>query len=197
MVSANSEVNLPSRRSCLGPAINRPPPLVGCGGPWLLRKVVPYVDHVELKTTWRATQHGSLQLDVLASVTKEELAKMVDTVRQQRPTLPISVLVVVGVGDSPETVRLEEKLQGSFMGQFFGSSAKVVDALGNFGELGVDRIQISELTEGSLEALAPTLLADEAGLPVIALVPFEHLGRCSMRSSVFDFVTVGTEKGYR
>lgn len=133
----------------LGPLSDPPPPLVASvGGPWTIRHVAPLVDRVELKFG-RTTRAGDLDVAALASTTRDELAGMVDAVREVAPTTPIGTFAMVAVGDGPEVEHYRHTFGDSFSGGFVGEPARVLDHLHGLAAIGIDRVQVSELVKGS------------------------------------------------
>jgi alkanesulfonate monooxygenase SsuD/methylene tetrahydromethanopterin reductase-like flavin-dependent oxidoreductase (luciferase family) len=135
----------------------KPPPLVASvGGPWTVRNITPIVDRVELKFG-RTTRGGQLDLEALASVTRDELAGMVDEVRAVRPDIEIGLFVLVSAGDTPEVKTMSDLLGDNLCGGFTGEPARVPDHLRSRAELGISRLQVTEMVKGSLDELAGVL----------------------------------------
>jgi alkanesulfonate monooxygenase SsuD/methylene tetrahydromethanopterin reductase-like flavin-dependent oxidoreductase (luciferase family) len=130
----------------LGPLSDTPPPVVASvGSPWTMRNVTPLVDRVELKMG-RTTRDGALDFPALASVTADEVACMVDAVRSAKADIP--------VGTGPTVDAMSGLLGDGFYGRMCGEAAKVADVLNGLADLGIDRVQVTEFTPGSFEALA-------------------------------------------
>lgn len=129
--------------------LESPPPLVASvGSPWTMRNITPLVDRVELKFG-RTTRDGALDMAALASVTRDELASMVAVVRDVRPDIAVGLFTMIGVGDDTEVGDLETALGGNLYGSFVGSAREVLDHLLSLEEVGIDRVQITELIPGS------------------------------------------------
>ena len=134
-----------------------PPPLVASvGGPWTVRNITPIVDRVELKFG-RTTRGGQLDLDALASVTRDELAGMVEEVRAVRSDIEIGLFVLVSAGDSAEVKTMTDLLGDNLCGGFTGEPARVLDNLRSLEELGISRLQVTEMVKGSLDEIAGVL----------------------------------------
>ncbi|WP_420452091.1 LLM class flavin-dependent oxidoreductase [Ilumatobacter sp.] len=131
-----------------------PIPLVASvGGDWTVRNITPIVDRVELKVIGRATRGGSLDMGVMAGVTEDELLAMIEKVRDVRDDIPIGLFTLIGVGASPPIDALAETLGDGFCGRFVGEPAKVLDNLRALEEVGISRVQVTELVPGSIEEL--------------------------------------------
>jgi alkanesulfonate monooxygenase SsuD/methylene tetrahydromethanopterin reductase-like flavin-dependent oxidoreductase (luciferase family) len=142
---------------CLGPLSDSPPPIVAAvGSPWTMRHVTPLCDRVELKMG-RTTRGGALDFAALTTVTRDEVADMVRTVREAKADVPVSVLAFVAVGDTPVVQHMAKALGDSFYGSLCGEPARVADTLAGLVDIGVDRLQVTEFAPGSFEALAPSL----------------------------------------
>lgn len=134
-----------------------PPPLVASvGSPWTMRNITPLVDRVELKFG-RTTRGGALDLVALASVTRDELASMVAVVRGVAPDIPIGLFTLVGAGDQAAIGGLAETLGDNLCGSFVGEPPRVLDNLRSLQDLGIDRVQITELVPGSTARLAEVI----------------------------------------
>jgi alkanesulfonate monooxygenase SsuD/methylene tetrahydromethanopterin reductase-like flavin-dependent oxidoreductase (luciferase family) len=134
-----------------------PPPLVASvGSPWTMRNITPLVDRVELKFG-RTTRGGALDMAALASVTHDELASMVRIVREVRPDIGVGLFTMIGVGDDPQIGDLKAALGDNLCGSFVGSGPEVLDHLLALEQLGVDRVQITELIPDSTLRLGEIL----------------------------------------
>ncbi len=144
----------------LGPRWNPPPPLVASvGSPWTMANVTPLVDRVELKIG-RTTRDGAIDFAQLASVTVEEVRAMVERVRSAKPGIPVSVLAFVAVGDHPAVGAMRAALGDGFYGSLCDPEpSAVAERLLALVDLGIDRVQVTEWSAGSFEALAPALAA--------------------------------------
>ena len=127
--------------------------MASVGGPWTIRNVTPIADRVELKFG-RTTRGGALDSAALATVTSDELAKMIDEVRSVRSDIPIGLFLLVAVGDDALVAPTPSMLGTNFCGQFVGSSTKVLDSLRSLEALGINRIQVTEFLPGSIAGLA-------------------------------------------
>lgn len=136
-----------------------PPALIGsAGGPRGLREVTPLVDRVEVKASARATRAGHLDFGVMASVTADEVMGNVERVKAIRADVPIGIFILTGVGDDPAVQGIKQGLGNGYLGRFFGEAADVAPALQELGEMGIDRVQLTELAPGSHSKLAAALL---------------------------------------
>jgi alkanesulfonate monooxygenase SsuD/methylene tetrahydromethanopterin reductase-like flavin-dependent oxidoreductase (luciferase family) len=153
-VGRHYEVDIP----VIGPRPTTPPPLVGAlGGPRTIREVGPLVDRIEINIGSPATRGGVLDLDILATIPKSRLVELLARVRDVNPTVPVGLFVLCSIGEDDATRDYENRLAGSFHGEFFGEPKRVADALHGLADLGIDRVQISPFTETSFEELAPFL----------------------------------------
>jgi alkanesulfonate monooxygenase SsuD/methylene tetrahydromethanopterin reductase-like flavin-dependent oxidoreductase (luciferase family) len=137
----------------IGPDCEKPPPLVASvGGPWTIDNVSPLADRVELKFG-RTTNGGSLDHTALASATRDELASMVAQVRAVAPDVPIGLFTMIGVGSPSETADMRSTLGDGLYGSFVGEREQVLENLRSLDDLGITRIQVSELMKGSIARL--------------------------------------------
>ena len=127
----------------------RPPPLVvSVGGPWTIRNVAPLADRVELKFG-RSTRGGDLDLVALAAASRDDLARMVDQVREVAPTVPIGMFAMVSVGEGPEIDDVRSSLGDGLYSQFVGEPERVLHHLRSLADLGIDRVQLTDMVKGS------------------------------------------------
>jgi alkanesulfonate monooxygenase SsuD/methylene tetrahydromethanopterin reductase-like flavin-dependent oxidoreductase (luciferase family) len=137
----------------IGPLVAGPPPLVASvGGPWTIRHVSPIADRVELKFG-RSTRGGDLDGAALATSTRADLAAMVEQVRSVAPDVPIGAFTMIAVGDRTETDDIKGSLGDGLYADFVGEPAEVLDRLLALGELGIDRVQVTERLAGSVARL--------------------------------------------
>lgn len=154
-------VDVTGERALLPLDVAPPPLVVSAGGPRALREVTPLADRVEIKASARATRGGTLDLATLATVTEDELRGNVERVRAVRGDVPIGTFMLVGAGDSEPVRALKAGLGTGFLSRFVGAPAEVADALGALADMGIDRVQLTELVPGSHEQLAPHLLGSK------------------------------------
>jgi Luciferase-like monooxygenase len=140
----------------LGP-LGRPPLVASLGGERTIREIAPVVDRVELKVISEATRDGSLDFEKVALIPRSHLTEMVERVRTVNPTVPIGVFILCGVGQDKQTKFLEDLLQGTFFGGFFGSATKVADSMKSLEAEGITRVQVSPFGADAFELLAPEL----------------------------------------
>jgi len=136
-----------------------PPPLIGAaGGPRALREVSPLVDRMEVKASARATRGGSLDFATMSEVSENEVRDNVERVRSLGREIPLSIFILVGTGDNPAVQTLKKQMGNGYLSRFVGSPSAVAQALGELGEMGIDRVQLTELVPGSHSQLAPILV---------------------------------------
>ncbi len=134
-----------------------PIPLVASvGGPWTVRNITPIVDRVELKFG-RTTRGGQLDMAALATVTRDELAGMVADVQAAKPGIDVGVFLLMAVGDGPEVATMADLMGDNFCGGFVGEATKVLDNLRGLADLGISRVQLTELVRGSIARLGEDL----------------------------------------
>ena len=78
--------------------------------------------------------------------------------REAAPAVPVGMLAFVAVGDGPEVRAQRDAMGDGLLAGFAGEPAAVAEALLALSELGVDRVQVTEVVKGSVERLAPALL---------------------------------------
>ncbi len=136
-----------------------PPSLVAsAGGSVALKRVTPLVDRVEIKASSRSTRGGQLDFPIMATVTEDEVRAQVDKVRSIAPDKPLGIFILTGVGNGPAVQGLKAGLGNGYLSRFLGEPAAVADALRSLGDLGISRIQLTELAPGSHSLLAPHLI---------------------------------------
>ncbi len=142
----------------IGPRLLPPPVLVASlGGDRTIRRIGPIVDRIELQLISSATRGGTLDLPTLAAIPRSHLDDLVAKVRAVNETAPLGVFILCSIGDDDRTRSLEARLEGSFIGGFFGQPAKVASSLHELAGSGISRAQLSPFTDTSLELLAPHL----------------------------------------
>jgi alkanesulfonate monooxygenase SsuD/methylene tetrahydromethanopterin reductase-like flavin-dependent oxidoreductase (luciferase family) len=124
--------------------------------------VTPLVDRLEIKASARATRVGYLDFEIMATVTEEEVRDNVERVRSISATVPMGIFILTGAltgaGDDPTIQGLKAGLKGGYLSRFLGEPAEVASALQELGEMGIDRVQLTQLVPGSHTALARHLL---------------------------------------
>jgi hypothetical protein len=113
-----------------------------------MRHVAPLADRVELKPG-RATRGGDLDMQTLASVTRDEIAGMVRQIREVAPDAPLGLFTMIAAGDGPEIAQVQSALGDGLYSTFVGEPAKVLDSLRSLEDLGIGRVQITEFVKGS------------------------------------------------
>ena len=143
----------------LGLVTDSPPPLIASvGGPRGIREATPLVDRVEIKASARATRVGHLDFGIMATVTDEEVRTSAARVRDVSATVPMGIFILTGAGEGEAIRALKANLGDGYLSRFVGEPAQVAEALRELGEIGIDRVQLTELVPGSHSALAPHLL---------------------------------------
>ena len=146
----------------IGPDVEPPPLVASVGGPRTVREVTPFLDRVEIKAQSAATKGGSLDLPTMAAITDDHLLEMIDRVRAARPDIPISMFVLVSVGDDPVTTSVGEAMRaggadGLFQ-RFFGAPEDVAESFEWLESIGISSASLSPMSPHTLEVLAPHVL---------------------------------------
>jgi alkanesulfonate monooxygenase SsuD/methylene tetrahydromethanopterin reductase-like flavin-dependent oxidoreductase (luciferase family) len=135
-----------------------PPPLIGsAGGPRSIREITPLVDRLEVKANSRATRRGQLDMAIFASITRDEIAQAAERVRAIRDDVPMGIFIMIAVGDEVATRPLQNMLGDGFFSRFAGTPNAVGQALHDLEEFGFDRIQLTPMLAGSLDAVLHSL----------------------------------------
>jgi len=143
----------------LGPSPDIPPPLIAsAGGPRGIREATPLVDRIEIKAFGRATRGGALNFELMATVTQDEIKENVERVRKVDANIPINIFVMVAAGDNDGIRQLKASMGNGYLANFIGHPDDVARALEDFGSLGIERCQLTEMAPGSHAALAGSLL---------------------------------------
>jgi hypothetical protein len=132
------------------------PLVASVGGPWTMRNITPLVDRVELKFG-ASTRGGTLDMSALAAVTLDELKGMVATVQDAKPGVPMGIFLLIAVGDEATVGRIRAIAGDAVWSGFVGEPKRVLENLRGLGELGIGRVQLTELVPGSLERLSQIL----------------------------------------
>jgi hypothetical protein len=142
----------------IGPDCVSPPLVASLGGPWTIEHVAPLVDRVELKFG-ASTRRGDLDVDVLATSTRDDLVRMIERVRAVAPDTPIGLFTMIAVGSASETDPIREQLVDGLYADFTGEPGHVLDNLLALEDLGIARVQVSERLKGSITRLGAALPA--------------------------------------
>ncbi len=143
----------------IGPVSDSPPPLIGsAGGPRAIREITPLVDRLEVKASARGTRVGHIDLGIMATVTEDEVRQNIDRVKSVNPDVPIGIFILTAVGDSPVITGIKQAYGNGYLGNFHGHPDDVARALESLGDMGVDRVQLTEMAPGSHNALATSLI---------------------------------------
>jgi alkanesulfonate monooxygenase SsuD/methylene tetrahydromethanopterin reductase-like flavin-dependent oxidoreductase (luciferase family) len=143
----------------IGPRVGPPPPLVAAlGGPRTIRQIGPIADRVELQVISVANRGGAIDFDGLAAIPRAHLDDLVTRVRDVNETAPLGVFAMCSVSDDERTHEWAQRLEGTFMGGFFGEPARVAATMHGLADAGISRVQVSPFSDASFELLAPHLL---------------------------------------
>jgi alkanesulfonate monooxygenase SsuD/methylene tetrahydromethanopterin reductase-like flavin-dependent oxidoreductase (luciferase family) len=138
-----------------------PPPLIGAAsGPRALREITPLVDRMEINSNGRATRGGTLDMEIYKTITEDEVRDAAARVRRIRPDLPLNTFVLIAAGDDDFVGAMRRMLGNCFLARFVGQPADVAQALFDLQDLGIERVQLTPFTAGSLEAIGPHLLLE-------------------------------------
>jgi len=144
--------------SPVGPSGVSPPPLVASvGGPRTIREVTPHVDRIEVKPAASATRGGVLDWEIYATVTRDDVERMLAAVRSVRSDVTIDVFVVGNAAVDLATRERSAMLGDSFAAAFFGPPEQVAESLLALSAFGVGRVQFSAVDPTSFDRLAPLL----------------------------------------
>ena len=153
------QVNITGDRA-IGPVSNKPPPLIGSvGGPRGMRAIPPLVDRLEIKASARGTRGGSMDIAVMATVTEDEIKQNVERARNTVPDIPLGIFILTSAGDSPAVNSMKAAFGNGYLANFHGHPDDVSRSLESLGDIGIDRVQLTELIPGSHDALAGHLLS--------------------------------------
>jgi alkanesulfonate monooxygenase SsuD/methylene tetrahydromethanopterin reductase-like flavin-dependent oxidoreductase (luciferase family) len=143
----------------IGPRVGAPPPLVAAlGGPRTIRQIGPIADRVELQVISVANRAGAIDFDALAAISRSHLDELVERVREVNASAPLGVFAMCSVADDERTRDWAQRLDGTFMGGFFGEPPKVAATMYELADAGISRVQVSPFSDASFELLAPHLL---------------------------------------
>lgn len=144
----------------IGPLSDTPPPLVGSvGGPRGIREVTPIADRIEIKASARGTRGGSMNIPVMATVTFDEVKQNIDLIKNVAPDVPIGIFILTSAGEDPMAQNFKDMFGDGFLGNFHGHPEDVAAALTGLADMGIDRVQLTEMLAGTQEALAPALVS--------------------------------------
>ena len=143
----------------VGPVSSKPSPLIGSvGGPRGMREVTPLVDRIEIKASARGTRVGYIDINIMATVTEDEIRRNIDSVKAINPEMPLSIFILSAVGDNPAVNGMKSAYGEGYLGNFHGHPDDVARSLESLSAIGIDRVQLTEMAPGSHEALANSLL---------------------------------------
>lgn len=142
----------------IGPAIDPPKLVASLGGPRTIREIGPVVDAIELKLNSVSTRGGSLDIGALATLTRDDLRRLVARARDAAPEAPLGLFCICATGSNPRAEAMRGALEGTFPGEFIGEPAAVADTIRSLADEGISWAQLSEFTPGTFEALAAELL---------------------------------------
>jgi alkanesulfonate monooxygenase SsuD/methylene tetrahydromethanopterin reductase-like flavin-dependent oxidoreductase (luciferase family) len=142
----------------IGPRVGPPPPLVAAlGGPRTIRQIGPIADRIELQVISVANRGGAIDFDALKAISRSHLDELVARVREVNETAPLGVFAMCSVAGDERTRDWAQRLDGTFMGGFFGGPAKVAATMHGLADAGISRVQVSPFSDASFELLAPHL----------------------------------------
>ncbi len=142
----------------VGPVLNSPPPLVGsAGGPRGIREITPLVNRIEIKASARSTRGGAVDLGLMATVTEDEVRQNIDRVRAVSDDIPIGIFLLVAAGENEVVSQMKAAMGNGYLGNFMGHPEDVAASLEQLGELGIERVQLTEFVPDSHDQLAPLL----------------------------------------
>jgi hypothetical protein len=97
-----------------------------------------------------------------ASITEDEFRDAVARARAMRPDVPLGTYIMVAAGDEPRVKELKAALGSNFFSRFVGEAGSVAQALVDLEVCGVDRVQLTSFTPGTLGNLLANLRASQA-----------------------------------
>ncbi len=142
----------------IGPSVDAPKLVASLGGPRTIREIGPKVDAIELKLNSVSTRGGSLDIGALATLTRDDLRRLVARAREAAPDAPLGLFCICATGSSPRVEAMRAALGGAFPGEFLGEPSEVADAIRSLEDEGITWAQLSEFTPGTFESLASELL---------------------------------------
>ena len=149
--------NLSIERDFLTPQYDAPPLVGSAGGPRALKEVSPLVDRIEINSTARATRGGKIDLEIMATIEEQEIKAQIDLVKSVNPDIPISIFLLIAVGEENEVMEIQDSLGKGYLANFIGPEEKVRENLVSLELLGIDRIQLTEFFPGSHKRLSEML----------------------------------------
>ena len=142
----------------VGPVLDTPPPLVGsAGGPRGIREITPLVNRIEIKASARSTRGGAVDLGLMATVTEDEVRQNIDRVRAVSDDIPIGIFLLIAAGENEVVSQMKAAMGNGYLGNFMGHPEDVAASLEQLGELGIERVQLTEFVPDSHDQLAPLL----------------------------------------
>lgn len=147
----------PTLKTVLDPSLTSPPLLASAGGRIAVRRVAGLIDRLEITSSAPATRGGQLDFEVYKTISEQLLRDALIVARDVRPDLPIGTYVMVAVAPPDVTDAMRAAVGDGFMGRFVGSPSAVAQALADLEGLGLDRVQLTEMVPGSIEALGSNL----------------------------------------
>ena len=94
----------------------------------------------------------------MATIDEDEIKAQIDLVTNVRPDIPVSMFLLVAVGEGNEVTKIKNSLRGGYLGNFMGPPEKVTENLASLELLGIERIQLTEFFPGSHNLLSERLL---------------------------------------
>jgi alkanesulfonate monooxygenase SsuD/methylene tetrahydromethanopterin reductase-like flavin-dependent oxidoreductase (luciferase family) len=143
----------------IGPMPDSKTLLIGsAGGPRGLREITPLVDRMEIKASARSTRGGQVDLAIMATVTEDEVKRNIERARNVSETIPLGIFILTAAGDNKAVQGMKAMMGNGYLGNFMGHPDDVGRALESLGQLGIDRVQLTEFVQGSHQNLAGLLL---------------------------------------
>ncbi|MEM8903293.1 MAG: LLM class flavin-dependent oxidoreductase [Actinomycetota bacterium] len=142
----------------IGPAVDPPELVTSLGGPRTIREIGPVADAIELKLNSVSTRGGELDVGALATLTRDDLRRLVERAREAAPDTPLGLYCICATGSNPRVDAMSGAVGDAFPGEFLGEPAKIADSIRSLEEEGIAWAQLSEFTPGTFEALAAELL---------------------------------------
>ena len=142
---------------CLGPAVDRPPPIVvAVGGPRTIREIAPLGDRVELTFNAAVTRRGEHRPQELAELGRAHLEQLVDLASRAAPTVPRGIFLTVACGDDEVVERMRGTVALGIAG-LAGAPDEVAATVRSLVDHRIDRVQLTPATPDTLDLLAPHL----------------------------------------
>ena len=93
----------------------------------------------------------------MATIEEHEIKAQIDLVKSVNPDIPISIFLLIAVGEENEVMGIQDSLGEGYLANFVGPEEKVRENLVSLELLGIDRIQLTEFFPGSHKRLSEML----------------------------------------